>query len=313
MPALGKPLTAPARPRKTPVKKTPAKKTPVKKARATANSSARRAPRPFRQWLFHRRRSLLQAGAVLGIIAGLGWGGYWSVANDVPARTLALASDTFDKVTHAAGLTVREVVVVGRRRAAREDIFRALGVQRDDPILSLHMTDARDRLEALGWVHSATITRRLPGDVHVHLIERRPFALWQKNKRLVLIDREGVQITSRNLGRFSSLPTVVGRDAPEHVGALFDILATEPELFGRVAAAVRVAGRRWDIRLGNDIVVRLPEDSPAQGWKRLAALQRDHAILGRDLAAIDLRLEDRLIVRLGAKAAKLRRQPGNNT
>jgi cell division protein FtsQ len=300
MPAVKKNLTAPRR-------------TPKAPARASKKATTRRAPRPLRQWLYRRRRTMMQAVAVLGIIAGLGWAGYWSMVNQVPARVLAAMNDSVDKASLAAGLIVTEVVVVGRRRTAREDISRALGVRRNHPILSLGMTNARDRLEALGWVQSATITRRLPGEVHVHLVERRPFAIWQKNRKLVLIDREGVEITRKNLGRFSSLPSVIGRDAPQHVGALFDVLATEPELFDRVAAATRIAARRWDVRLANDIVIRLPEDNPARGWKRLAALQREHAILGRDLAAIDLRLEDRLIVRLGAKAAKLRRQPGNNT
>ena len=301
MPAIKKPLTAPKRARKSPVKKSAAK------------STARRAPRPFRQWLYRRRRTLSQGVAVLGILAGLGWTGYWSMENDVPARTMTMLGQAVDDASHAAGLTVNEVVVVGRHRTSRKDISRALGVKRDDPILALDMTGALERLEALGWVDSADITRRLPGDVHVHLVERKPFALWQRNKHLVLIDRDGVAITDKKLGRFASLPTVVGRDAPTHVADLFDVLATEPELFSRVSAAVRIAGRRWDIRLANDIVIRLPEDSAAQGWRRLAVLQREHAILGRDLAAIDLRLEDRLIVRLGAKAAKLRRAPGNNT
>ena len=300
MPAVKKPLKAPVRSKKVATK-------------SASKSSARRAPRPLRQWLFRRRRQISQGVAVLGIVAGLGWTGYWSIENDVPARAMTALSIAVDDASHLVGLRVSEVVVVGRRRTARENISRALDINRDDPILSLDMTGALERLEALGWVQSASITRRLPGEVHVHLVERRPFALWQKNQSLVLIDREGVVITSKNLGRFSTLPTVVGRDAPKHVADLLDTLATEPELYSRVAAAIRIAGRRWDIRLANDIVIRLPEDSPALGWKRLAALQREHAILGRDLAAIDLRLEDRLIVRLGAKAAKLRRAPGNNT
>ncbi|MBT6386186.1 MAG: FtsQ-type POTRA domain-containing protein, partial [Alphaproteobacteria bacterium] len=227
MPAIKKPLTAPKRARKSPVKKSAAK------------STARRAPRPFRQWLYRRRRTLSQGVAVLGILAGLGWTGYWSMENDVPARTMTMLGQAVDDASHAAGLTVNEVVVVGRHRTSRKDISRALGVKRDDPILALDMTGALERLEALGWVDSADITRRLPGDVHVHLVERKPFALWQRNKHLVLIDRDGVAITDKKLGRFASLPTVVGRDAPTHVADLFDVLATEPELFSRVSAAVR--------------------------------------------------------------------------
>ena len=71
---------------------------------------------------------------------------------------------------------------------------------------------------------------------------------------------------------------------------------------------VCIAARRWDVRLDNGIVIRLPEENVGGGWSRLAALEKVHGILNRDLAAIDLRLDDRLIVRLGAEAANKARQ-----
>jgi cell division protein FtsQ len=72
---------------------------------------------------------------------------------------------------------------------------------------------------------------------------------------------------------------------------------TQPELMVRVRAAVRVGGRRWNLRLDNGIDVRLPEDDPEQAWARLAEYERRHRILARDVRVLDLRLPDRLIVR----------------
>jgi cell division protein FtsQ len=275
----------------------------------------RKAPprRSIGKWLVtHRRRVMWTClvSATLGVLTGAV---IWTIRNDVPQRLLAAIDQTVLQGMQKAGLIVDDVVVVGRVETSRKDIAMALNVRRGDAILGVDIEAARQNLEKLGWVQSATITRRLPGDLHVHLKERRPFALWQKKGRLVLIDRDGVAITARRLERFRALPVVVGRSAPQHVGALFDALARQPELFSRVVAAVRIADRRWDIRFNNDIVARLPEDSVSAGWSRLAALEAKHKILARDLEAIDLRLEDRLIVRLSARAAERRRQPGNNT
>ena len=44
-------------------------------------------------------------------------------------------------------------------------------------------------------------------------------------------------------------------------------------------------------------------DGPAAALARLAKLDREHGILGKDIVAIDLRLDDRLIVKLGPDAA----------
>jgi len=288
-----------------------AKAAPAKTKRGRAKAARGKVPRrPLRHRLAAHRRALWRGGLAFAVFAGVTGSGIWALQVNLPGRALEAAEALlFDGMRHA-GLTVNEVIVVGRRETKRTDIARKLGVRRGDPILALDLDDAKERLETLGWVRSATITRRLPGDLHVHLAERRPFALWQKNRRLALIDREGAEITTEDLGRFRQLPVVVGRDAPQHVGTLFDALASQPQLFQRVSAAVRIAARRWDVRLDNGIVIRLPEENVGGGWSRLAALEKVHGILNRDLSAIDLRLDDRLIVRLGAEAAKKSRQKG---
>ncbi len=277
----------------------------IKPAKAATKRSRKAPPRrSLAKWMLTYRRRLtwgLITVAVLGVMSG---GVTWMIVTDVPARVLATFDKSVNQGMRRLGLTVDDVVVVGRTETSRQDIAKALGVRRGDPILRADLQAARSRLEKLGWVQSATVTRRLPGDLHVRLTERQPFALWQKKGHLVLIDREGETITAKRLGRFSTLPVVVGRHAPQYVSALFDVLAQQPNLFARVVAAVRVADRRWDIRFDNGIVARLPEQKIAEGWRRLAALNIKHDLLARDLSAIDLRLEDRLIVRLSAAAAK---------
>ena len=284
------------------------------KAKSPAKRTRKAAPRrSFGKWMLTYRRRLLWTALVVSTIAAVGGGVTWMIRTDVPGKVLAAIDRSVLEGMTAAGLTINDVVVVGRVQTSRDDIAKALGVRRGDAILRADIHTARLRLEKLGWVQTATITRRLPADLHVHLKERKPFALWQKKGRLILIDRDGASITVKGLGRFNKLPVVVGRHAPQHVAALFETLGNHPELFGRVAAAVRIADRRWDIRFENGIVARLPEQNIAESWNRLAGLQAKHDILARDLAAIDLRLEDRLIVRLSAKAAKRRNQPGKNT
>ena len=82
------------------------------------------------------------------------------------------------------------------------------------------------------------------------------------------------------------------------------MLASEPDLATRVTAAVRVGGRRWNLRIDNAIDVLLPTDAPAAAWAELAGLERSSAILKRDVQAVDLRLPDRLVLRVNPEAPK---------
>jgi cell division protein FtsQ len=144
-------------------------------------------------------------------------------------------------------------------------------------------------------------------------------ALWQHGGKIELIDRTGTVIPVNRLDRFAKLPLVVGDDAAAHAADLLAMLATQPALAARVTAAIRVGGRRWNLRLDNTIDLLLPAEDPAAAWADLARLQRDSAILQRDVQAIDMRLPDRLVVRVApeppkeAPPAKKGRQTAKNT
>lgn len=226
--------------------------------------------------------------------------------NDASFLAVAHASQLF-------GLTVQEVHLSGRRQADQRLVIAALGARRDDSILTFDLTAARERLESVGWVRTANIARRLPSTIEVKLEEREPFALWQNRGELRLIDREGVVITGQDLGRYARLPMVVGDDAAKHAAALLDLLSNQPAVQARVEAAVRVGGRRWNLRLHNGVDVLLPELEAAQALQRLVLLDAEQKILERELLVIDLRVSDRLILRLAPDEVIRVREPGQNT
>jgi cell division protein FtsQ len=256
------------------------------------NRARRRALAP---WL---RRSL-RWGGVGALVLALGGAGY---ALSRPGALAGFATATGHgalAATGALGLKVNQILVEGRARVPAPTVMATLGVTRGAPILGVGVADLRQRLEAIAWVESALVERRLPDTIFVRLTERQPLALWQNGGRFSVIDAKGV-VVQDEVGEFASLPIVVGDDAPAHAESLLLLLATEPDLQKRVTAAVRVGGRRWNLKLDNGIDVRLPEDDAASAWSRLAALERENKLLSRDVVAIDLRLPDRLIVRVGA-------------
>ena len=217
---------------------------------------------------------------------------------------LQRAADKVVQETGLLGLTVSDIRVEGRETTDRETLLAALGAGLGTPILAVSPTRAKDRLEALPWVRTAVIERRLPGTLYVRLVERKPLALWQHGGKIELIDRGGDVIPVARLDQFAKLPMVVGEGAERHAAELLEMLASEPELDTRVTAAIRVGDRRWNIRIDNAIDVLLPADGAANAWSQLARLERSSAILKRDLQTIDIRLPDRLVLRVGPEPPK---------
>lgn len=252
-------------------------------------------------------RSLYQIGlraAVVLLASGSIYGAVQLSCSSLGQSMLQRAADKMVQETGLLGLTVADIRVEGRETTDRETILAALAAGPGTPILAVSPARAKDQLEALPWVRTAVIERRLPGTLYVRLVERKPLALWQHGGKLDLIDRGGDVIPVGRLDQFAKLPMVVGEGAARHAAELIQMLASEPELVARVTAAIRVGDRRWNLRIDNAIDVLLPADEAAIAWSQLARLERSSAVLKRDVQAIDMRLPDRLVLRVGAEFSK---------
>lgn len=247
------------------------------------------------RWVRPVLRGAVATAAVALLIGGPVWmwrsGVAGAIHDGVHRSAVAVTADM--------GLTVRAVLLEGRRNTPRADVLRAVSLKRGDAMFGFDPAGMRARLVALPWVRDATVERRLPGTVNIRILEHRPLALWQRDRQLALIDDRGEVIEGADLGKFRDLPIVVGPDAARHAATLIALLGTEPALASKVSAAVRVGKRRWNIRLAGGIQVQLPETGAHAAWRRLARLEARHRLLARDIRNIDMRLPDRLIVRAG--------------
>ncbi|MFZ5790714.1 MAG: cell division protein FtsQ/DivIB [Pseudomonadota bacterium] len=274
-------LNPAARPRPTPTR---------------ARTRARRDPRNLR-----RQRLMRWGVAALG--AALIAGGLWSFwPSRWVARQQAALGDGLLALSADVGLRLERVMVEGRRETPVEQIVAAVGATKGAALLALDPDAIRARLRALPWVKTASVRRGFDGTLTLSLEEFEPFALWQRDGKFYLVDREGETIAA-DPGRFDRLLVLVGDNAPQHAADLVAMLGLEPELKARVRAAVWVGDRRWNLRFDNGIDVKLPETDPTSAWLELARMEREQGVLKRDLVSIDLRLPDRAVVRLAPGAA----------
>lgn len=291
---------------------------PGKPARKkAARSFGRRSKRPpsrfqrFMAALRENRFASAPAAFVTGFLLvavtlyGLAVGGHFAAFGSTIVTGL-------NGMVASAGFSVEDITVSGRSRTPNDAIRRALDAPYGASMLSVDLDAARARLEALDWVEEAHVTRFWPNRIHVQIVEREPYAIWQRGGRLALIDKQGNPITESNIEAYGHLPFVVGHGAAREAAAFQEMLAEWPELRARVRAAVRVGGRRWNLKLENDINVMLPEDGVARALGELSAIEASYRVLARDIEAIDLRLADRFTIRLTDEAAARRAASGAN-
>ena len=216
--------------------------------------------------------------------------------------------DSRDAAANSLGFRIAAVSVAGERHVSRAEILAAAGVTGHTSLLFLDVDASRTRLKALPWVAEATVRKLFPDRLQIRVREREPFALWQFEGKLALIAADGTVIAQGVEPAFAQLPLVVGRGAQMKARDFLALLDRYPALRARVGASVLVAERRWNLALDNNLIIRLPEADVADALDTLVALDRGKQILSRDVVAIDLRLPDRVTVRLSDAAAQAREE-----
>ena len=204
----------------------------------------------------------------------------------------------------ASGLRVRSITVAGRVHTGAKELLGALNIAKDDSILHVDLESAHKRVAGLPWVEQVSVIRSLPDAIHVEIIERIPIAIWQRDGEMVLVDRAGVEVAEKDIAEFHALPLIVGKGAPRAAGELIAMLDTEPQLRGRIKAAIRVGGRRWNLRFKDGIDVRLPEQDAQAAWRKLALYEAREGLLARNIVFVDLRLANKVVVRLTPDAIR---------
>jgi cell division protein FtsQ len=243
--------------------------------------------------------------ATLMIVASAGYG---AVKSGQANKVVDFLKDIRDAAANSVGFRIATVAVGGERHLARDEILAAAGVTSRTSLLFFDVVDARARLLTNPWIAEATVQKLLPDRLVISISERAAFALWQKAGRVGVIAADGTVLEPYVVARYANLPLVVGVGAETRAEGFLGMLDRRPELRANVRAAVLVAERRWNLRLKNGVDVRLPEFGVEQALDQLARLERDAKLSNRDITAIDLRLADRITVRLSDGAFQAREE-----
>jgi cell division protein FtsQ len=264
----------------------------------------------YRQWSerFARRPPPRGVG-IAGMAAFLGLAlAYGAVLGGHVPAIVDWLKDARDQAANAAGFRIAAVSLTGQKEVSREEVLAIAGVAGHVSLLFLDAEAARARLMANPWIADAAVLKLYPDRLQISITERQAFALWQKDGRVSVIADDGTVLEPFFEDRYRNLPLLVGKGAERAGHDFIAILDRFPDIRNLLRASIFVAERRWNLRLINGLDVRLPEAGIELALERLVALDREKKLLSRDITSVDLRLPDRVTVRLSDAVAQAREE-----
>ncbi len=201
-----------------------------------------------------------------------------------------------DSLLVVVGFGIDDIRITGETETSEIAVLEKLEV--GGSLISFDAEKAQKRLSELPWIDHVVVRKFYPSTLSVEITERKPFALWQRNGDVVVIDKSGTPIVPLEEGRFARLPLMVGGGANQTAEDILGDLVAEPTILSQLRAAVLVADRRWDLHLDHGVTVKLPEKNVRQALAELVNLDTKEQLLARDVTVVDMRLPDRVTVRL---------------
>jgi cell division protein FtsQ len=253
--------------------------------RAKSNSALLSRVLRFCRALLDARRPMLWATLTLVLLLGVAV----VLSSGVFGRTVQRTDAAAGLLVADAGFGISQVHLAGNVRTTPGQIMEALGFRAGQPIFDVNLRAARARLMQLAWVADAEVKRHYPDDISVQIVERVPYARWQKSNGLYVVERNGRPITPHDADKFVRLPLLVGDGAPQAAEPFVSAVAAHRAVAARVAAYQYVSQRRWNLVLDDGVIVKLPERVWQKQLQILDHLIVDKGILEADIREIDLR------------------------
>ena len=210
-----------------------------------------------------------------------------------------------DIAARLVGFGVDTVTINGLSRMYDREVLTAAGIDWRSSVPFLDAVAVREKLLAVPLIASASVRKVYPNEIVITQVEREPAALWQFNGEIKVIAADGTVIDEMKDDRYANLPLVVGESANAHLQEYLDLIAASGPLGERVKAGTYVSGRRWTLKL-DGVDIRLPEAEPVVALARLVVLEQRNRLLEKDIIAVDLRMPDRVVLRLTEEAAAAR-------
>ena len=189
-------------------------------------------------------------------------------------------------------LSVKEINVNGLDNEENLIISKKIKKLKLDNIYLIKKKDFNTLMEANNLVEKYLIFKKYPSSLNIHIDKTTFFARISKNGKIYDLGSNGKLIENRHSN--NQLPFVFGN--PEII-EFFNIkrVIDESQIsFEEIESLYFFLSKRWDLKLRNNIIIKLPYDNTKEGLKLASEFLYNNEF--KDIKIIDARIKNQIIL-----------------
>tara|TARA_B000000557_G_C20707931_1_gene414579 strand:+ start:203 stop:937 length:735 start_codon:yes stop_codon:yes gene_type:complete len=194
---------------------------------------------------------------------------------------------------------IKNVIIEGSEKSDQSQIKKNV-FQFSENLVSSNSYAIKELVESSEWVKRTSVKKILPSTIVINIIENDPYAVFLREGKSFLIDLDGSIITEINLDNYDdNLLFVRGEKSPELLEKLIkDISIAFPNLMQNLKELEFIEKRRWNLKLNNKLLIKLPDEKIQISLKNLKQLFEEQEVMQSNIIEIDLRIQGRATLKV---------------
>jgi cell division septal protein FtsQ len=198
--------------------------------------------------------------------------------------------------------SVKQVSVTGLKRVSEDDLMARvkLRTDRNTNIFAVDLEDIRTRVEQIQWIRYATVSRVLPDQVLIRVVEREPVGYARLRGHIYEFDAEST-ILEPDAASDLKLPILDGlseSDTEQNLSkiAMYNRILTE---VGPGALSEVIVNKNNEVSVVTNqdpMIVDLGVDEFKERWSHYLALKEKITSEYKDAVRVDFRFRNKIIV-----------------
>ena len=190
-------------------------------------------------------------------------------------------------------LSVKEINVTGLENKENSTLSKKIErLLKLDNIYLINKKDLNTLIESNNLVEKYFIFKRYPSSLNINIDKTNFLAKISKNGKIYDLASNGKLIENRHSNR--QLPFVFGNPEIVEFFNIKKIIDESQISFEEIESLYFFLSKRWDLKLRNNIIIKLPNDNTKEGLK--LALEFLHNNEFKDIKIIDARIKNQIIL-----------------
>ena len=190
-------------------------------------------------------------------------------------------------------LSVKEINVTGLENKENSTLSKKIErLLKLDNIYLINKKDNNTLIESNNLVEKYFIFKKYPSSLNINIDKTSFLARISKNGKIYDLASNGKLIENRHSNR--QLPFVFGNPEIVEFFKIKKIIDESQISFEEIESLYFFLSKRWDLKLRNNIIIKLPNDNTKEGLKLVSEFLHNNEF--KDIKIIDARIKNQIIL-----------------